>query len=203
MACAISIPATEEVREAMAPLQQALRGFDFIHVYPFEHLHILIQELGLVVDTPIRPDEISRSRIQEFIRHASVPIGDFPAFDVTIGGFNSFLDAPFLDVHDDGWCHRVHHRLREFILAQPRDDFAFLPHIVLGFYTHASELGSFPATMARWRDRHFGSFVATSVDLIEISTIDPDTPPRLLHRFELGNKRSPTETISASSGDLL
>lgn len=194
---------TDEIGDTIGPLHEALHRFPFVHAYPADHLYISIQELGFVVDTPKLSDELSMDHIQEFIRHASIPISDFPAFNVTLGGFNSFLDTPFLDVHDDGWCYRIHHRLRDFVMAQPDDAFAYLPHVMLGYYVNSSDMESFPAQMARWRDRTYGSFVAPSVDILKLSTHDPDATPAVVHSFELGHTRGAADTISSSpAGDM-
>lgn len=197
--CVIPIPATPELSDALSPLRDALGQFPFVRLYGDDQLVIPIQELGFVVDTPTRPDETSLDRITEFARHATIPITDFPAFRVQIGGFNSFLDVPFLDVIDDGWSSRMHHRLRDFLPSQPDDSFAFLPHIVLGEYTRSEEMGSFPAQMAPWRDRLFGEFIADRLHIIGIPTRDRDATPMVLHDFELGHERGPAQTIATPS----
>lgn len=196
--CAIRVPVTSELAAALDPLRTALDAQGGVSLLPDDALTITIQELGFLVDNPSRPDEISRERLQEFCEQAEVPICDFPAFHVEIGGFNSFLDTPFLDIHDDGWCSRIHHRLRDFVLLAPNDDFAYLPHVVLGYYTEERSIGSFPAKMAPWRDQRFGSFTATSVDLLEMSTHDPLAPPTVLNSFELGHQRGAADTITGA-----
>lgn len=198
-ACVIPLPQNPDLLSAITPLREALGEFPFVRLAAEDQLCIPIQELGLIVDNPERSDETSYARIDDFARHAAMPITDFPAFHIELGGFNSFLDIPFLDVIDDGWCSRMHHRLRDFVPALPDDSFAYLPHVVLGEYIEAVELGSFPAQMAPWRDRHFGTFTADRLDIIGISTSDLDTPPELLHSFELGHERGPAETIASPS----
>ena len=197
--CAIRVPASDELNHALAPMRKALEQFPFVRLYPAGALYITIQEMGFLVETPSRPDETAPERIQEFIRHAALPISDFPAFDIDIGGFNSFLDTPFLDVHDDGWCFRVHHRLRDFALLHLTDDFAFLPHIVLGYYTESASMGSFPARLAPWRDSRMGSFTAQTLDVLEISTTEPFSQPTVLHSFELGHQRGAADAITSSN----
>ena len=106
-----------------------------------------------MADRPAKSGESSSARIEEFCRQAGLPISDFPAFEIELGGFNSFLDMPFLDVHDDGWCFRIHHRLRDFVAGALDDTYAYLPYVPLGYYTQATEMGPFPAKMAPWLDR--------------------------------------------------
>lgn len=199
--CAIPLSESSGLHESLEPLRSALRQFPFVHLYPDERLVIPIQELGFVVDSPSRPDETSMDVIQEFVHQAEIPVTDFPAFQVQVGGFNSFLDVPFLDIHDDGWCNRMHQRLRDFMSMQPDDSFAYLPHLVLGEYTAFEDIGSFPAHMAPWRDRQFGEFVADRLDIIGISTGEGAEPPEILHSFELGHERGPAETIATPSPD--
>lgn len=197
--CAIPLATSSSLHESIEPLRATLRELPFVQVYPDQRLVIPIQELGFIVDSPSRPDEISSELVQEFVHQAEIPVTDFPAFRVYLGGFNSFLDVPFLDIHDDGWCNRMHQRLRDFVSMQPDDSFAYLPHLVLGEYTAFEDIGSFPAHMAPWRDRHFGEFTADRLDIIGISTSDIDAPPEILHSFELGHERGPAETIAAPS----
>lgn len=199
VACVIRLPPSHEIIDSIAPLREVLAGAPFVRVAPVEALAITIQELGYLVDEPELPDETSLERVEEFIRQASVPVCDFPNFQITIGGFNSFLDTPFLDVIDDGWCFRIHHRLRDFTLLPQVDDYAYLPHLPLGYYTRATEMGDFPARMARWRDRTHGTFLAPAVDVLAMPTADPFGEPELLHRFELGQSLGAAKTITQNA----
>lgn len=200
--CVIPVPHAPEILRALEPLREALGSYSHVRLYTDDQLHIPIQELGFIVDQPTKPDETSFSRITDFARHAAVPVTDFPAFRVEIGGFNSFLDVSFLDVIDDGWCYRLHHRLRDFVPCQLDDTFAYLPHVVLGDYTTTTELGSFPAKMAPWRDRRYGVFTADCLQVIAISTRDFHTSPEILHSFELGHERGAAETIASPAQDF-
>jgi hypothetical protein len=193
--CAIRVPATAEIANALAPIRHALGRFPFVSLLPAGSLAITIQELGLLVDEPKRQDETSTERIEEFCRQAALPISDFPAFQIEIGGFNSFLDTPFLDVHDDGWCFRIHHRLRDFVLGTLDDSYAYLPHVPIGYYTQQTEMGPLPAKMAPWRDSHLFSFVPETVDILRVSTTDPLAIPEVMHAFELGHHIGATDAI--------
>ena len=193
--CAIRVPATAEIRNALGPIRETLGRFPFVALFPPGILYITIQELGLLVDTPERSGESSRERIEEFCQQAGMPISDFPAFEIELGGFNSFLDMPFLDVHDDGWCFRIHHRLRDFVAGTLDDSYAYLPYVPLGYYTEATEMGPFPARMAPFRDARVGRFTAESVDVLRISISRPLAMPEVMHRFELGHHIRPTDSI--------
>ncbi|HEV2129412.1 MAG TPA: 2'-5' RNA ligase family protein [Thermomicrobiales bacterium] len=193
--CAIRLP-RDKTASALKPLRAALSEFPFVRLAPAESLAITIQELGFLVDEPQRIDEISQERIEEFVHHSSTPVCDFPRFEIRVGGFNSFLDTPFLDVHDDGWCFRMHHRLRDFTLLPVADDYAYLPHVPLGYYTRDETMRGFPARMARWRDRTFVMFHAEALELLAIATADPFSEPEILHRFDLGHSLGPAETIT-------
>jgi hypothetical protein len=198
--CAIRVPETDEIAESLASIRHALGRFPFVALFPPDGLYITIQELGLLADRPERYGESSAERIEEFCRQAGLPISDFPAFEVALGGFNSFLDAPFLDVHDDGWCFRIHHRLRDIVPGQIEDAFAYLPFVPLGYYTEAAEMGPLPARMAPWRDVRLGSFVAQAVDILRVSTRDPLAAPEVMHTFELGHHISAADAIREGTG---
>jgi hypothetical protein len=198
--CAIRVPASAEIADALTPIRRALAQFPFVELFPPGTLTITIQELGLLVDAPRRYDETSMERLEEFCHQAEMPISDFPAFTIGVGGFNSFLDTPFLDVHDDGWCFRIHHRLRDFVLASLDDRFAYLPYVPLGYYTQAVGMGPLPARMAPWRDTRLGSFTAQSVEILRVSTRDPLAPPETIHTFELGHHIGATDAIREGAG---
>lgn len=193
--CAIRVPATAEIRNALAPIRHALGQFPFVALFPPGSLYITIQELGLLADEPARNGDLVTDRIEEFCHQAALPISDFPAFQIELGGFNSFLDMPFLDVHDDGWCFRIHHRLRDFVAGTLDDTYAYLPYVPLGYYTNGAEMGPFPAKMAPFRDAGVGRFTAESVDILRVSTHDPLAVPEVMHRFELGHHIGATDSI--------
>lgn len=193
--CAIRVPETAGIDNALDPIRDALGQFPFVALFPPGSLYITIQELGLLVDAPENSWESSNSRIDEFRDQAGLPISDFPAFQIELGGFNSFLDMPFLDVHDDGWCFRIHHRLRDFVSGTLNDSFAYLPYVPLGYYTQGTDMGPLPAKMAPWRDARFGQFTAESVDILRVSTRDPLATPEVMHRFELGHHIRATDSI--------
>lgn len=197
--CAIRLPLDGEAVAALESLLASLDELPFVRVAPVSSLAITVQELGFLVDDPQHTDEISRERIEEFIRHSTNAVCDFPQFLVHIGGFNSFLDTPFLDVHDDGWCFRIHHRLRDFTLLPVADDYAYLPHVPIGTYTREAELRDFPARMAKWRDRTFATFYAPAVEVLATPTADPFAEPEVLHRFNLGHSLGAADTIGQTA----
>ncbi|MBA2248085.1 MAG: hypothetical protein H0W23_08150, partial [Chloroflexia bacterium] len=100
--CCVRVPAGL-LSSDFTRLRSALAGFPFVRLHPDAFLHIPIQELGFVTDTPEQRDELTLPRLREFISLAEHPVMDFPRFEITLGGANSFVDAAFLDVHDGGW----------------------------------------------------------------------------------------------------
>jgi 2'-5' RNA ligase len=163
-------PALDEIRRGLSP-------FPFVRQHPDHFLHITLQELGFVVSSPKSPDEIDQERLDEIVSQLPAALSGAPAFDLRLGGANSFQDAIFLDVHDRGHCGRLHTRLRELagVLSVPK--FAYLPHVTLAHFTAPEPSGELPQLIGRWRDRRFGSLDVTS---IEVVTMDVRlTYPRL------------------------
>lgn len=195
--CCVRVP-SERLSAELGDLRAALAKFPFVRLHPDRFLHIPIQELGFVTDEPRRRDELTPDRLSEFISMAERPVGDFPAFRATLGGANSFVDAAFLDVHDDGWLSRIHRRLLDFVVIPPDTRFPFLPHATIAHYTMTAPVGNLPAVLAEWRDQTFGSFEVRTVEVVLLPTSEPYPPLETVHAFELGARTAPMLTASGS-----
>lgn len=191
--CCVRVPA-----DALGPdlndVRRALRSLPFVRLHPDHFLHIAIQELGFVTDDPHHRDEIARDRLDEFIAMAERPIGDFPAFDITLGGVNSFTDAAFLDVLDDGWLARIHRRLRDFVILPVDARYPYLPVLTIAHYVNAAPIGRLPAILSHWRDSVFGTFTAESVDIVLLRRDEAYPHLDVAHRFPLGTGRNAAGT---------
>jgi 2'-5' RNA ligase len=173
---AIRVP-VDAIRPALDEVRRALTPVPFVRQHPDHFLHITLQELGFVVESPQAPDELDQVRLNEIVSQLPAALSGAPAFDVRLGGANAFRDAVFLDVHDRGHCGRLHTRLRELagVLSVPK--FAYLPHATIAHFTAEKPTGDLPQLIGRWRDRRFGSFQVTT---IEVVTMDVRlTYPRL------------------------
>jgi 2'-5' RNA ligase len=177
-------------------LRNALAGFPFVRLHPDTFLHIPIQELGFVTETPEQRDELTPARLQEFIAIAQHPVVDFPRFEISLGGANSFIDAAFLDVHDGGWLSRIHRRLLDFVVIPPDSRFPFLPHATIAHYTKSAPVGNLPAVLADWRDQTFGSFKATHVEIVLLDTSTAYPELETVHAFELGARSRSVLTVA-------
>jgi 2'-5' RNA ligase len=172
VACLIRVPA-EVIQPALDELRAALGAFPFIRVHPDHFLHIMLQELGYLCDHPAGRFEFARTRLDEFVAAASDAIGDAPSFDLRLGGANSFQDACFLDVHDRGACARLHARLHELAAIPTTAKHAYLPHMTIAHYTEAAPIGNLPAIIAQFRDRRFGGFRVSHVEVVMMDTSIP------------------------------
>jgi 2'-5' RNA ligase len=177
--CAIRVPA-DMLQPALDELRAALAQYPFVRIHPDGFLHIMLQELGFVCNKPERRDEMSPGRLDEFVASVTPALADATSFDVHIGGANAFQDAVFLDVHDRGYCARLHARLREIAAVPSVPRLAYLPHTTIAHFTEQAPIGNVPATLARWRDREFGAF---HVDKIEVLTLKLDEPYPPLEAF--------------------
>ena len=183
--CCVRIPPGTLSIE-FARLRNALAGFPFVRLHPDAFLHIPIQELGFVTDTPAQRDELTPARLQEFIAAAQHPVVEFPRFAISLGGANSFVDAAFLDVHDGGWLSRIHRRLLDFVVIPPDMRFPFLPHATIAHYTRSAPVANLPAVLADWRDQTFATFEATHVEIVLLDTSTPYPEMETVQAFELG-----------------
>ena len=173
--CVVRVPAAA-VRPTLDSLRQALAAYPQVRIHPDHFLHIALQELGFVCDRPGRPDEITPARLEEFATAAAGRVAETRPFAITLGGANSFQDAAFLDVHDRGRCGRLHTRLFELAAIPRAPRYPYLPHTTVAHYTADVPVDGLPATIARWRDHHFGTFTVTQVEIVTLRLDEPYPP---------------------------
>jgi 2'-5' RNA ligase len=165
--CAIRVPA-EALQPALDELRDALADYPFVRLHPDHFLHVMLQEIGFVGPDPQRRDEWSAERLEEYVTAATGVVAEATSFDLRLGGANSFQDAAFLDVHDRGACARLHTRLHDLAAVPIVPRFAFLPHTTIAHYTDESFAGNLPATLAQFRDRQFGSFLVSQIEIVTL-----------------------------------
>ena len=173
--CVVRVPAAP-LQPALGEFQQVLSTFPFLRVHPDGFLHVMLQELGFVCPKPGRRDEISPARFDEFVTAAAAAIPAIAPFEMTLGGANSFQDAAFLDVHDRGRCARLHARLRDLAAIPSTPRFPYLPHVTVAHYTADVPVDGLPAAIAPSRDRRFGSFPVTEVEIVTLRLDEPYPP---------------------------
>ncbi|HEY8445760.1 MAG TPA: 2'-5' RNA ligase family protein [Thermomicrobiales bacterium] len=174
-ACLIRVPA-EALQPALDELREALQPYPHIRIHPDGFLHVMLQELGFITERPANRFEISIERLDEFVSAATVAVGEATSFDLRLGGANSFQDACFLDVHDRGACSRLHARLHELAAIPVSPKYAYLPHMTVAHYTGPAPIGNLPATIARFRDRRFGTIAVSQIEIVTMAT-DVSYPP--------------------------
>ena len=172
--CVIRVPAVN-LQPALAACRAALAARPEVRLHPDHFLHVTLQELGFVCDHPIKPNEISPTRLEEFANAATGPIAERGPFDLVMGGVNSFQDAAFLEVHDDGAAARLHQRLLELAVVPRASRFAYLPHATIAHYTAAPAAG-LAERLVPWRDAPFGRFRATEVEIVTLRLDEPYPP---------------------------
>jgi len=173
--CVVRVPAGA-LQPALDECRAALSDQPFVRWHPDHFLHISLQELGFVCDTPARPDEISPARLEEFATAAASALADRGPLEIHLGGVNSFQDAVFLDVDDHGACHQLHRRLNDVAAVPRASRFAFLPHTTIAHYTDVRPIGDIPATLAPWRDIRFGTFTVRQIEIVTLGLTDPYPP---------------------------
>jgi 2'-5' RNA ligase len=175
-ACMVRVPA-----EALQPNLTAVRGklgaLGGVRLHPDHFLHIMLQELGFVVESPRRPDEISPARLEEFAQTVVEPISSTRAFSVKLGGANSFQDAVFLDVRGGGRLARLHERLFDLAAMPTVPSYSYLPHCTIAHYDGSTAPDAAYSALAPWRNEVFGEFAITEAEIV---TLDPhDAYPEL------------------------
>jgi 2'-5' RNA ligase len=154
-------------------LRRDLAALGGARLHPDHFLHIMVQELGFVVDTPGRLDEISAARLEEFAQAATTPVSELRPFPLVLGGANSFQDAAFLDIRGGDPLARIHGRLFDLAAIPHAPDYPYLPHCTIAHYDGTLPTRSAVAALAPWRETVFGGF---TVSELEIITLDPSQP---------------------------
>jgi 2'-5' RNA ligase len=165
--CLIRVPAGV-LQPSLDELRTGLSGYPFVRLHPDHFLHITLQELGFLTENPKQIDEITPARLDEFVTGATAALADAAPFDIGLGGANSFQDAAFLDVHDRGQVSRMHTRLRELAAVPMQPKHAYVPHCTVCHYTQDVAAQGLDETIARWRDRRFGSFTVHNLEVVSI-----------------------------------
>lgn len=188
--CCVRVPAAVLSPEFLE-VRRSLRSLPFVRLHPDHFLHIAIQELGFLNHNPEHRDEFTRDRLDEFIAMSERPISDFAPFEITLGGVNSFTDAAFLDILDDGWLSRIHRRLRDFGIVPIDARYPYLPTLTFAHYVNSHPIGRLPAILSEWRDTRFGSFTVTAVDIVLLDSHRAYPRLEVAHSLALGSSRNP------------
>lgn len=191
--------------EVLAPhyqeLMEALGEFPFVRPIPAALLNVTVQELGYLTDRPEGRDEITAKWLDEFVQQASSPVQSFPPFDVRLGGANSYVDAAFIDVHDNGWLSRIHTRLLDFVSQPPRMRYAYLPELIIAQYIERAPADNLVRVLTPFRDMTFGEFRVTHIDVMRVRTDASFATPEVVHRFELGHEPGIIDRVTTADPD--
>jgi 2'-5' RNA ligase len=187
--CCVRVPPSCFTPE-LDSLRTVLESFPYVRLHPESFLHIPIQEIGFLSDSPVQRNDLTRKGLDEFIAQAHRPLLDFPSFPIVLGPVNSFADAAFLDIDDDGWLSRIHRRLLDFAPVPPSTRYPYLPHLTLAHYDRVAPIGNLPAALAEWRDLPLGEFVVDQIDVVLLDTQETFPPFDVVHEFMLGTTRA-------------
>lgn len=186
--CCLRVP-EEAMSPALDEVRDALRQFPYARIHPASFLHVPVQELGFLVTQPQRRSDIDQTWLDEFIAQSEMPISEFSPFEISLGGVNSFVDAAFLDVHDNGWLSRIQTRLLDFVKIPPSTRYAYLPAVTIAHYTETAPIGSLVAALTPWRDQIFGHFRVESIDVVKLQTGVAYPELEVIHQIRLGRPK--------------
>jgi hypothetical protein len=158
-------------------VRRALEAEPWVRVHPDGFLHVMLQELGFVLDAPRRRDEIDPARLEEFASVAIAVGRETEPFAISLGGVNAFQDAVFLEVGQGGGrCAWLHARLREAAGATTAPRFPYLPHATIAHFTADAPATGLAARLSPWRDRRFDAFTVEQIELATLRTDEPYPP---------------------------
>lgn len=178
-ACVIRVPATV-LQPELNMLRAELSRLGGVRIHPDHFLHVMVQELGFVVDSPARPDELNCARLEDFAHSAVNAVANLKPFTIEVGGANSFQDAVFLEVHPSKPPHIIHERLFDIAAIPYVPAYPYLPHCTIAHYIGDAPSADAVAVLTPWHDAICGEF---EVSEIEIVTLDPSVPYPDLESF--------------------
>jgi 2'-5' RNA ligase len=171
VACVIRVPA-DRLQPELETLRRDMSGLTGVRLHPSHFLHVMLQELGFLVASPARPDELNSARLEEFAHATASAVADLAPFTIEIGGANSFEDAVFLEVHPSEPVGVIHERIFDLAAIPLVPAYPYLPHCTIGHYDGTVPAPEAAAVLTPWRDAICGEF---AVSEIEIVTLDPST----------------------------
>lgn len=186
--CCVRIPVAEQ-RHDLEDFRAELGTLHATRVHPPAFLHVAVQELGFITERPKHREEFTTARLEEFLGYIEGPIGDFAPFPMTLGGANSFTDAPFLEVHDNGWLSRIHFRMRDFVIVPPDKHFPYLPFATVAHYMPGESADMARQIVETYRATTFAQFAVNGIDVVRLSTAEPYPQAEVIRTIELGRHR--------------
>lgn len=170
-ACIVAISA-ESLTGEFSEFATELTKLDLVRIHPLPFLHIMLQELGVVVDEPSGRHQITGDRLAEFADSAAAAVASATPFEIYAGGPNAFRDAVILEVQDGGVLSRLHKRLHELAAVPTVSPYAFLPHVTVGHFIRDAPSFEVVETIRPWRDQLFGHMTVEAVDIVLIDVAD-------------------------------
>lgn len=171
-ACIVRVPAGV-LQPHLDTLRGQLQDLTEVRLHPDHFLHIMLQELGFVVEHPSRGDEISEDRLEEFAQSAVDPVTGTPPFQISLGPANAFEDAVFLETGGGSRLSRLHSRLFELAAVQREPDYLYLPHCTVAHFTGPASAANAVAAIAPFRSGSLGSLQVTEVEIVTMNADEP------------------------------
>jgi 2'-5' RNA ligase len=171
-ACVVRVNAAD-LQPGLGLLRASLDHVAGTRLHPDHFFHIMLQELGFVVDHPAHPDEVSPARLEEFAMAAIEPVSMLLPLTVTLGGANAFHDAVFLEIGGAEIFAQLHARLFELAAIPAIPAFPYLPHCTIAHFDGAASPAEAARVLEPWRTEIFGAFTLAEVEVV---TLDPTEP---------------------------
>jgi 2'-5' RNA ligase len=184
-ACVVRID-PGSLNEDYNEFESMLHGLELARVHPRYFLHIMLQELGLVVDEASGRHQIAAGRLEEFASSAHAAVAGAAPFELYVGGPNAFRDAVILEVHDGGVLSRLHKRLHELAAVPTKSPYAYLPHMTVAHFTRNAPSFGVVDAIRPWRDMLFGHMTVKKVDIVLLDVAETYPELEIYQSLELG-----------------
>lgn len=154
---------------------------DWLHPPGRRQAHITLFVCGFAIPSPRLDDDIAPA-VLEAQRKALAGLRP-EAFELGIGGLDSFASAAFLGVRDDGRLEQLRQALAQ--LSPEVRQAEYVPHLTLGLYRHATSAAQWRERAAPLRDCPPLTLPVRELQLLSYAAAEPQGPLRIEARVAL------------------
>ncbi len=186
------IPVTStQIVEATRPAREALTAAGIADVLPSHYFHISV--LGISLASQLKPGSIAR-----IMDRTSRALRDVMPVRLHLRGVNSFPNAAFVEVHDNGGLAPIREILRDTLQKLDLPGFAvaeggasqavpepFLPHMSLCYYKEPYPAAKVAEVLTPYREMEMGSVRINYLQLAAMPYSDYDRFPEITRIADL------------------
>lgn len=165
-------PADAAVRDHLARVVERLAGIPGVEPHPDWYWHITVKGAGFQVIKRTHEDDVLRQDVPRIAGKARSLLSREGAFEAQLGLANSFADAVFVEVWDEGRLRDLNARLLADvpeIAGYPIDGASYLPHVSVARFTSGEGIDELKSALSALRSEGPGpSFSIRRLEFVKV-----------------------------------